>query len=180
MIAYRATLDVPIDTLRAVTGWLREHRRVHDARPGQRAATVYVQALMVLRWFKEDTDLRILARDAGVSIATAYRYLHKGIDVIADHATDLADVLVQARRPRQPVGVARASEHRPVPTRPSTGTRSLDYRYQAGLRVSFRWLWGAVRHPCGGSNVRRSSRRPRASKSDGPGEFPGPSATESE
>lgn len=98
MITYRATLDVPIGTLRAVTGWLREHRRVHDVRPWQRAATVYVQALMVLRWFKEDTDLRILARDAGVSIATAYRYLHEGIDVIADHAPDLADVLAQALR----------------------------------------------------------------------------------
>lgn len=98
MITYRATLDVPIETLRAVTGWLSEHRRVHDARPWQRAATVYVQALMVLRWFKEDTDLRILARDAGVSIATAYRYLHEGIDVIAAHAPDLVDVLAQALR----------------------------------------------------------------------------------
>lgn len=96
MITYRASLDVPIDTLRAVTGWLREHRRVNDTRPWQRAATVYVQAVMVLRWFKEATDLRILARDAGISIATAYRYLHEGIDVIAAHAPDLSDVLAQA------------------------------------------------------------------------------------
>jgi hypothetical protein len=42
---------------------------------------------------KEATDLRILARDARVSIATAYRYLHEGIDVIAAHAPDLPDVL---------------------------------------------------------------------------------------
>lgn len=98
MITYRATLDVPIDTLRAVSGWLRDHRRAHDVRPWQRAATVYVQALMVLRWFKDDTDLRILARDAGISIATAYRYLHEGIDVIAAHTPDLAEVLAQALR----------------------------------------------------------------------------------
>lgn len=98
MITYRATLDVPIDTLRAVTGWLRDHRRAHDARPWQRAATVYAQALMVLRWFKDDTDLRILARDAGISIATAYRYLHEGIDVIAQRAPELADVLARALR----------------------------------------------------------------------------------
>lgn len=96
MITYRATLDVPIHTLRAVTGWLREHRRRHDTRPWQRAATVYVQAVLVLRWFKEDTDLRVLARDAGVSIATAYRYLHEGIDVIAARAPQLAEVLAQA------------------------------------------------------------------------------------
>jgi hypothetical protein len=98
VITYRATLDVPIDTLRAVTGWLREHRRAHDSRPWQRAATVYVQAVMVLRWFKDGADIRILAGDAGVSIATAYRYLHEGIDVIAAHAPDLSEVLAQGLR----------------------------------------------------------------------------------
>lgn len=98
MITYRATLDVPIHTLRAVTGWLGAHRRRHDVRPWQRAATVYVQAVMVLRWFKDDTDLRLLARDAGISIATAYRYLHEGIDVIAAQVPDLTEVLATALR----------------------------------------------------------------------------------
>jgi len=64
-----------------------------DRRPWQHAATPYVQAVLVLRWFKEATDLRILARDAGVSIAAAYRYLHEGIDVIAAQAPVLPDVL---------------------------------------------------------------------------------------
>lgn len=46
----------------------------------QRAATVRVQALLVLlRWFKDDTKLRILALDAGISIATAYRYLSTAV-----------------------------------------------------------------------------------------------------
>jgi len=35
----------------------------------------------------------VLARDARVSQATAYRYLHEAIDVIAEHAPDLASVL---------------------------------------------------------------------------------------
>jgi DDE superfamily endonuclease len=52
-----------------------------------------VQAVMVLRWFKERTDMRVLARDARVSIATAYRYLHEGIDVIAARAPDLPKLL---------------------------------------------------------------------------------------
>jgi hypothetical protein len=60
--------------------------------------TVYVQAVMVRRWFKEATDIRVLARDAGISIATAYRYLHEGIDVIATHAPDLPDVLAKGHR----------------------------------------------------------------------------------
>jgi hypothetical protein len=95
VITYRATLEVPASTVLLVSRWLLLHRKVHDRRPWQRAATPYVQAVLVLRWFKEATDLRILARDARVSIATAYRYLHEGIDVIAAHAPDLPDVLAQ-------------------------------------------------------------------------------------
>lgn len=87
--------DVPAHTVAQVSRWLAAHRKAHDRAPWQRAATPYVQAVMVLRWFKERTDMRILARDAGVSIATAYRYLHEGIDVIATHAPDLPDVLDQ-------------------------------------------------------------------------------------
>lgn len=93
MITYRATLDVPAATARLVSRWLAAHRRAHDIRPWQRAETPYVQAVMVLRWFKDATDLRLLARDAGVSIATAYRYVHEAIDVIAAHGPDLPDVL---------------------------------------------------------------------------------------
>jgi hypothetical protein len=86
VITYRATLDVPAQTLATVSRWLAVHRRAYNVRPWQRAPPPYVQAIMVLRWFKEATDLRILARDARVSIATAYRYLHEAIDVIAAHA----------------------------------------------------------------------------------------------
>jgi DDE superfamily endonuclease len=93
VITYRATLDVPADTVALVSRWLAAHRKTHDRRPWQRAATPYVQAVLVLRWFKDATDLPLLARDAKVSIATAYRYLHEAIDVIAGHAPELTDVL---------------------------------------------------------------------------------------
>jgi hypothetical protein len=96
VITYRATLDVPEQTAATVSRWLAAHRRRVDARPWQRVATPWVQAVMVLRWFKDGADLRLLARDAGISIATAYRYLHEGIDVIAAHAPDLAEVLAHA------------------------------------------------------------------------------------
>jgi hypothetical protein len=98
VITYRATLDVPAETVRQVAGWLSAHRKAHDRAPWQRAATPFVQAVMTLRWFKDNTDIRLLARDAGVSIATGYRYLHEAIDVIAAHAPDLRDILAQARR----------------------------------------------------------------------------------
>jgi hypothetical protein len=95
VITYRASLDVPAETVRVVSSWLLAHRKAHDVRPWQRAATPYVQAIMVLRWFKEGTDPRVLARDAAVSIATAYRYLHEAIDVIAAQAPDLDEVLAR-------------------------------------------------------------------------------------
>lgn len=95
MITYRATLDVPASTARTVSGWLSAHRKAHDARPWQRAATCWIQAILALRWFKNKTDLPALARDAGISIATAYRYLHEAIDVIAARAPDLDDVLTR-------------------------------------------------------------------------------------
>lgn len=93
MISYRATLDVPVSTLDLVSAWLAAHRKAHDRAPWQRAATARAQAVLVLRWFKERTDIKILARDAAVSTATGYRYLHEGIDVIAAHAPELPEVL---------------------------------------------------------------------------------------
>jgi hypothetical protein len=95
VITYRATLDVPASTARVVSGWLAAHRKAHDRRPWQRAATPFVQAVLVLRWFKDKPDLVDLARDARVSIATAYRYVHEGIDVIAAHAPELPEVLAR-------------------------------------------------------------------------------------
>ncbi len=93
MITYRATLDVPFSTVARVSRWIQAHRRAHDERPWQRAATCWAQAVLVLRWFKDDTKVHLLARDARVSQATAYRYLHEAVEVIAEHAPELSDVL---------------------------------------------------------------------------------------
>lgn len=95
MITYRATLDVPLTTVARVSAWLQAHRRANDARPWQRAATCWTQAVLVLRWFKDDADVHLLARDARISQATTYRYLHEAVGVIADRAPELKDVLAQ-------------------------------------------------------------------------------------
>jgi DDE superfamily endonuclease len=94
----RARLDVSAPVLKAVTGWIARHRRRPGSRPRQRAATVHTQVAVVLRWLRHRLDLRTLALQARVSIATAYRYLHEGLDVIAAHAPDLAQVVADARR----------------------------------------------------------------------------------
>jgi hypothetical protein len=64
---------------------------------GAPAASARDQAMLVLRWFREDADMKILARDIVVTVATGYRYLHEGIDVLAAHAPDLHEVLKQGR-----------------------------------------------------------------------------------
>ena len=102
MLSYRATLDVPRSTARAISGWLAAHRKARDIRPAQRAATPWVQAVMLLRWLINATDLKTLARDAGVSLATAYRYLHEALEVISSKAPSLGEVIERMQRDGEP------------------------------------------------------------------------------
>jgi hypothetical protein len=96
-VSHRARLDVSAPVLKAVSSWIARCRRRPAARPAQRAGTVHTQVVLVLRWLRHRLDLRTLAREVGLSIATAYRYLHEALDIIAAHAPDLEDVLAQAR-----------------------------------------------------------------------------------
>jgi hypothetical protein len=96
-VSHRASLDVSAQVLKAVTGWIARYRRRPGTRPAQRVGTVHAQVVLALRWLRHRLDVRTLAADAGVSIATGYRYLHEGLDVIAAHAPDLSDVLDRAR-----------------------------------------------------------------------------------
>jgi len=87
---------VSASVLKAVTGWIARHRRRSGSRPAQRAGTVHIQVALVLRWLRHRLDLRTLAGEVGLSIATAYRYLHEALDVIATRAPGLNDVLNRA------------------------------------------------------------------------------------
>ena len=97
MITYSATLDVPVDTAIQLVELLVAKRRRRGTGIGARAASCFDQAVLVLRWFREDTGMPVLARDAGVSTATGYRYLHEGIDVLAAQAPELHQVLQAGR-----------------------------------------------------------------------------------
>jgi hypothetical protein len=57
---------------------------------------VHAQVLLGLRWLRHRIDLHGLARNAQISDATAYRYLHEALDVIAAHAPDLHQVVAAA------------------------------------------------------------------------------------
>ena len=97
VITYSATLDVPEATAALLTDLLIAERRRRGTGIGARAASARDQAILVLRWFRQDADMPTLARDTGISPATGYRYLHEGIDVLADRAPDLHQVLETGR-----------------------------------------------------------------------------------
>ena len=75
VLFHPVTLDVPESIAHTICLWLAAHRRAHDTRPWQRAATCWAQAVLLLRWMVASTALTTLARDSKVSRATAYRYL---------------------------------------------------------------------------------------------------------
>jgi hypothetical protein len=91
-------LDVPRHVVEFLARRLAAHRRRIGTPKGARALGPFRQAVLVLRWFRERSCVHCLARDAGVSQATGYRYLHEGIDVLADCAPDLHEVLNRCRR----------------------------------------------------------------------------------
>ncbi|MFC7590966.1 transposase family protein [Nonomuraea antimicrobica] len=96
MIAHRATLDVSRALVQHLARLLREERRLRGTPKGSRALSPFWQAVMVLRWFRGERDIPQHGRDHRVSRATAYRYIHEGIDVLAAQAPDLHETLDRA------------------------------------------------------------------------------------
>ncbi|WP_436841900.1 transposase family protein [Streptomyces bobili] len=97
MVTYVAALDVPRHVVEYLARRLAAHRRRIGTPKGSRVLGPFRQAVLVLRWFRERGCVHCLARDAGVSQATGYRYLHEGIDVLAEQAPDLHDVLTRCQ-----------------------------------------------------------------------------------
>ena len=97
MIAYRAALDVPGELAWFVAKLLLAERRRRGTPRGSRALTCFWQAVLGLRWFRDRTGAEALARDHGISRATAYRYLDEVIAVLAGQAPDLHEALRRAR-----------------------------------------------------------------------------------
>ena len=97
MIAYRATLDVPRELAQFTARLLQAERRRRGTPKGSRALTCFWQAVLGLRWFRDRTTPDALARDHGISRATAYRYLDEVIAVLAEQAPELSEALERAQ-----------------------------------------------------------------------------------
>lgn len=96
-VTYTGVLPVAASTVDYLARLLAGERARRGTRRGRRALEVSAQAVVVLRWFLDTTRVRQLARDSGISRATAYRYLHEGIDVLAATAPGLHGALLAAR-----------------------------------------------------------------------------------
>jgi DDE superfamily endonuclease len=97
VIAYRATLDVPRELVQFVSRLLLDERHRRGTPRGSRALTCFWEAVLGLRWFRDRTGPEALARDHGISRATAYRYLDEVILVLAEQAPELHEALERAR-----------------------------------------------------------------------------------
>ena len=97
MIAYRATLDVPRELAQFTAKLLAAERRRRGTPKGSRALTCFWQAVLGLRWFRDRTSPDALARDHGISRATAYRYRDEVIAVLAQEAPELSEALERAQ-----------------------------------------------------------------------------------
>jgi hypothetical protein len=96
-VTYTAVLPVEEPTVQFVSALLAADRRRRRTRPTRRALGCYRQAVLVLRWFCDGTRLAQLAADNDIGRSTAYRYLHEGIDVLAERAPGLRGALLAAR-----------------------------------------------------------------------------------
>jgi hypothetical protein len=96
-VTYTAVLPADADTVQFVSALLAADRCRRRTRPKRRALGCYRQAVLVLRWFLDGTRLAQLAADNDIGRSTAYRYLHEGIDVLAERAPGLRGALLAAR-----------------------------------------------------------------------------------
>ncbi|MFD4814754.1 IS5/IS1182 family transposase, partial [Streptomyces sp. NPDC058418] len=97
MITYQAMLDVPRELAQYLSRLRHIERRRRSTRKNSRALTCFRQAVLGLRWFRQNVEVTALARDHGISRATGYRYLDEVIEVLANQAPDLHEALQKAK-----------------------------------------------------------------------------------
>ncbi|MBB5871966.1 hypothetical protein F4553_005345 [Allocatelliglobosispora scoriae] len=66
-------------------------------RRGRRSLTCFQQAVLVIRWFLDNTRVRQLAADNAISVPNVYRCLHEGIDELAGLKPSLNSALLAAK-----------------------------------------------------------------------------------
>lgn len=96
-VAYTAVLEVSEDSVLFLSSLLHAERRRRGTRKGRRVLGTYKQAVLVLRWFLEDTRMSALARDNGIALSTAYDYRDEGVMVLAARKPSVRGALLAAK-----------------------------------------------------------------------------------
>ena len=90
------SLDVPGELAQFVARLLLAERHRRGTPRGSRALACFGEAVLGLRWFRDRAMPDALARDHGISRATAYGYLDEVVTVLAARAPDLHQALERA------------------------------------------------------------------------------------
>jgi DDE superfamily endonuclease len=96
-VTYEAVLDVSEEGVAFLAGLLDAERQRRGTREGTRALATRAQAVLVLRWFLDDTRMSALATDNAISVSTAYDYRDEGIAVLAARRPTLHGALLAAK-----------------------------------------------------------------------------------
>lgn len=96
-VTYEAVLDMSEDGVGFLAGLLDAERVRRGTRAGTRSLSTHTQAVLVLRWFLDDTRMSALARDNAISSSTAYGYRDEGIAVLAARRPSLHGALLAAK-----------------------------------------------------------------------------------
>lgn len=96
-VSYEGVLEVSEDTVLFLSALLDRERRRRQTRSGTRALSTYRQAVLVLRWFLDDTRMSALARDNKIAVSTAYAYRDEAITVLAAQRPSLHGALLAAK-----------------------------------------------------------------------------------
>jgi hypothetical protein len=96
-VAYTAVLEVSEESVLFLSGLLHAERVRRGTRRGRRVLGTYKQAVLVLRWFLDDTRMLALARDNAIAVSTAYEYRDEGIAVLAARRPSLHGALLVAK-----------------------------------------------------------------------------------
>lgn len=86
----------PRELIGFVARLLRAERRDRGTRKNTRRLTCSKQAVFVIALFRDKSNVTRHGAAFGLSQATAYRYLHEAVDVLADRAPDLNQALDKA------------------------------------------------------------------------------------
>lgn len=99
VVVYRARLDVPDDLVSWVENLIATRRC--EAGGSWRVLTSFDQAVMLLVWLSTGESFPRVAAHFGVSTDTAWRYVHEGVDVLAEQAPSLGEAIAAAGKERR-------------------------------------------------------------------------------